>query len=425
MSSPALPMLRTRPLQEVLHAANMRVALLAVTLASFFLFVLGLFMLRFYMLDNLHLSARSVAYTVEAAVVFGDADAAAEDLRSITANRSLAAAYVLDHAGKVIAHWEELDDSLWYVGERLLAGLFIDQPAVAEIRHGGRLVGSVRLHGAGHDLLRFILVAIACGIFALGTSIWVASRLSRRDSSQIVRPLRRLAEVTARARREHRFDAQLEPARISEVQRLSEDVAALFRELTLWQGKMRDHAEQLAYQANHDALTGLCNRACFEAQATEVISLLTGHGTGMAALFFIDVDYFKSINDTHGHEVGDVVLHAIARRLRARVREDDLLARLGGDEFAALLYPLDDPTQAERIAQSMMDGMRQPIGLPEGATLQASLSVGVAFLPVAPNDTLAGWMKYADQAMYAAKRAGRGRYVVFSGATENGGEKDE
>ena len=55
----------------------------------------------------------------------------------------------------------------------------------------------------------------------------------------------------------------------------------------------------------------------------------------------------------------------------------------------------------------MMDGMRQPIGLPEGATLQASLSVGVAFLPVAPNDTLAGWMKYADQAMYAAKRAGR------------------
>lgn len=73
----------------------------------------------------------------------------------------------------------------------------------------------------------------------------------------------------------------------------------------------------------------------------------------------------------------------------------------------------------------MMDGMRQPIGLPEGATLQASLSVGVAFLPVAPNDTLAGWMKYADQAMYAAKRAGRGRYVVFSGATENGGEKDE
>ncbi|WP_205204855.1 GGDEF domain-containing protein [Azonexus hydrophilus] len=188
---------------------------------------------------------------------------------------------------------------------------------------------------------------------------------------------------------------------------------------------MRDHAEQLAYQANHDALTGLCNRACFEAQATEVISLLTGHGTGMAALFFIDVDYFKSINDTHGHEVGDVVLHAIARRLRARVREDDLLARLGGDEFAALLYPLDDPTQAERIAQSMMDGMRQPIGLPEGATLQASLSVGVAFLPVAPNDTLAGWVKYADQAMYAAKRAGRGRYVVFSGATENGGEKDE
>ncbi|WP_205204856.1 CHASE sensor domain-containing protein [Azonexus hydrophilus] len=232
MSSPALPMLRTRPLQEVLHVANMRVALLAVTLASLFLFVLGLFMLRFYMLDNLHLSARSVAYTVGAAVVFGDADAAAEDLRSITANRSLAAAYVLDHAGKVIAHWEELDDSLWYVGERLLAGLFIDQPAVAEIRHGGRLVGSVRLHGAGHDLLRFILVAIACGIFALGTSIWVASRLSRRDSSQIVRPLRRLAEVTARARREHRFDAQLEPARISEVQRLSEDVAALFRELT-------------------------------------------------------------------------------------------------------------------------------------------------------------------------------------------------
>jgi diguanylate cyclase (GGDEF)-like protein len=412
---------RTRPLQEVLHAANMRVALLAVTLASLFLFVLGLFMLRFYMLDNLQLSARTVAYTVEAAVVFGDAEAAAEDLRSIAANRSLAAAYVLDHADQVIAHWEAREEGVWSMGERLLAGIFLDEPALAEIRHAGRRVGSVRLYGAGHDLLRFILVGIACGILALGASIWGASHLSRRDSRQIVRPLRKLAEVTAQARREHRFDAQLEPARISELQRLGEDVAALFSELTVWQEKMRDHAAQLAHQASHDALTGLANRAHFEAQATEVVNLLAGREERVAALFFIDVDCFKTINDTRGHEVGDIVLQTIARRLRARVREDDLLARLGGDEFAALFYPLDDPAQAERIAQSMVDGMAQPIGLPEGATLQVSLSIGVAFLPASPHDTLAGWMKCADQAMYAAKRAGRARFALFAERKENSG----
>lgn len=423
MNTPPMHSSETRPLQEILHLANMRVAVLAMVFSGFFLFALGLFMLRVYMLDNLHLAARTAAYTLEAAVVFGDDQAASEDLRSIAANRALAAAYVYDHAGRLITQWQALDDSLWAVGERLLAAVLLNQPAVVEIQHTGRRVGSVRLYGAGHDLLRFILVAAACGLFALGASLWVAARLSRRNSAQIVRPLRALAEMTAQARREHRFDARPENSCISELQHLGEDVAALFHELGMWQGKMRDHAAQLAHQANHDALTGLCNRAHFEAQAESVVDLLAGKNSPGAALFFIDIDHFKSINDTHGHEVGDAVLRAIGRRLRARLRENDVLARLGGDEFAALLYPLEDVAQAQRVAQNMLEAMAQPIVLPEGGTLQTSLSIGVALLPPAPQASLAAWVRRADQAMYCVKRAGRGAFAVFSeNQEENEGE---
>lgn len=399
-------------LARVLHRANLRIVLTAVLLAGVSLFALSMIALRFYMLDNLALSARSVAYAVEAAVVFGDRDAAAEALELMVANRPVSVAYVFDRDGKEVTRWQAKENEGWGALEKLVAGIFFARPAIEAILHNGYEIGVVELQGSGRDLTAFVLVALVCGLIALILCGIVALRLSRRASMEIVQPLRHLAAITAVARRERWFGARVEPAAIAELRSLGDDFNALLAELTSWQEQMRIHNATLAHQANHDPLTGLANRAHFEERLDQALDMMRDNG-GHAALFFIDVDRFKSINDEFGHEVGDIVLCIIARRLRAKVREGDLVARLGGDEFAVLLLPLGDLSQARRIAGSMLEGMAEPIELPSGVALNVSLSIGIAFFPDHATDA-AGLLKKADEAMYESKRAGRGVYSVAS-----------
>ncbi len=401
---------RVPTLAAVLHRANLRVVLIAVLLAGASLFALSLIALRFYMVDNLALSARSVAYAVEAAAVFGDRDAAAEALEQMVANRPVSSASVFDRDGRELARWQANENGGWALLEKLMAGIFLDRPAIEPIRHNGQLIGVVELQGSGRDLAAFVLVALVCGLISLLLCAVVASRLSRRASMKIIEPLHRLAAATARARHERQFGQRVEPAAIAELHALGNDFNALLAELASWQEQMQNHNETLTYQANHDPLTGLANRAHFEVRLGQILDTVRASG-GRAALFFIDADRFKSVNDELGHEVGDVVLCSIARRLRAKIREGDFAARLGGDEFAVLLSPLGDLSQARRIAGNMLDSMAEPVELPSGEALQVSLSIGIAFFPDHATDA-AGLLKKADEAMYESKRAGRGVYSV-------------
>lgn len=397
-------------LAAVLHNANLRIALVALALASVSIVIVGLVSLRVYMIDNLGLSARNIAYTVEAAVVFNDREAANETLRQMAGNHLVASAYVIDRDGDELTRWEGTSKNAWSGPEHLLASVLLAQPAIEAIHHGGQQVGIVKLYGSGRNLLIFMIVCLGCGICCLALCGFVASRLSRRSSLAIAEPLLHLAAVAAKARSERQFKYRVQPMDIAELQSLGDDFNALLKELESWREQMLDHNEQLNFKANHDPLTGLANRAHFETRLA--LALKTAHEKSeRIALFFIDADRFKSINDELGHEVGDAVLCAIARRLRSRVREDDLVARLGGDEFAVLLAPLGSPSQAGRIAGNILDSMVEPIELPSGNTLNTSLSVGIALYPDHATDAT-GLLKKADEAMYGSKRAGRGVYSV-------------
>jgi len=411
MSATDSPGSATRPLlATVLHNANLRIALVALVLASVSMVIVGLATLRVYMIDNLDLSARNVAYTVEAAVVFNDREAANETLRQMAGNHLVASAYVIDADGDEITRWENKSTSVWYVPEHMLASLLLAQPAIEAIKHGGKQVGIVKLYGSGRNLLVFILACLGCGICCLALCGFVASKLSRRSSLAIVEPLQHLAAVAAKARCERQFNYRVRPMDIAELQVLGEDFNALLKELESWREQILNQNELLSFKADHDPLTGLSNRAHFDARLALALKTARENGERIS-LFFIDVDRFKSINDELGHEVGDAVLCAIARRLRSRVREGDFVARLGGDEFAVLLTPLCSPLQAGRIAASILDSMVEPIELPSGNTLNASLSVGIALYPDHATDAI-GLLKKADEAMYGSKRAGRGVYSV-------------
>lgn len=170
--------------------------------------------------------------------------------------------------------------------------------------------------------------------------------------------------------------------------------------------------EALQAQATRDALTGLVNRRVFD-EALET-TMRRPARAGMA-LVLIDVDAFKSINDAHGHPVGDDVLVHLAAVLGEQVRaEDAVLSRLGGDELAVLLPGCTSEVAAQR-AEQLLDAVRgRPLPLVDGSYLPLSISVGVAHLPEHSGD-LRGLYSAADAALYDAKRAGRGRVAVASG----------
>jgi diguanylate cyclase (GGDEF)-like protein len=162
-------------------------------------------------------------------------------------------------------------------------------------------------------------------------------------------------------------------------------------------------------QARVDALTGLVNRRVFD---EALASSATGRDTTGTALVLIDVDSFKTINDSHGHPVGDQALVHLARLLRDQVRaEDGVLSRLGGDELAVLL-PGCGAAVAARRAEDLRTAVRcNPLLLPDGTLLTLSISLGVAHLPPGAADPTALYSA-ADRALYQAKRAGRGRVAV-------------
>jgi diguanylate cyclase (GGDEF)-like protein len=157
---------------------------------------------------------------------------------------------------------------------------------------------------------------------------------------------------------------------------------------------------QLAHEALHDPLTGLSNRKLFFSRANEALDYALDH-RHKAAVIYIDLDDFKMINDGFGHDVGDEVLNAVARRLKANVRSDDTVARLGGDEFAIVLHGIERSEVAEFMVEKLRAVLQEPFAVGQHS-LAATGSIGVA---VAPDQGLDvdRLLRMADEAMYRAK----------------------
>ncbi|MGI8477000.1 MAG: bifunctional diguanylate cyclase/phosphodiesterase, partial [Thermomicrobiales bacterium] len=187
-------------------------------------------------------------------------------------------------------------------------------------------------------------------------------------------------------------------------------------EPSLWQGVMLDLTEhkmmkdQLEHLALHDVLTGLPNRALFTQRLQHAVAR-TGRMHSYVALLFIDVDNFKGVNDSMGHEAGDELLTAVARRLSGLTRPGDTVARLGGDEFTIPLEDLTGHHHAMAVSERVLEAFRRPFHI-SGRMVFATPSIGVALsdgMEPRPLDVL----RDADMAMYDAERAGKGRVRLF------------
>ncbi len=174
----------------------------------------------------------------------------------------------------------------------------------------------------------------------------------------------------------------------------------------------RKHAEQqLLYDAFHDGLTGLANRSLFLDRLGVALASLKRDSEGRFAVLFLDLDRFKTVNDSLGHTVGDRLLVEIARRLERQMRPSDTVARLGGDEFAVIAGGVRDGAGAAHIAERIQQALVAPFRI-GGQEVFVTTSIGIA-LPDDATVAAESLLRDADLAMYRAKAAGRGRYEVF------------
>jgi diguanylate cyclase (GGDEF)-like protein/PAS domain S-box-containing protein len=171
--------------------------------------------------------------------------------------------------------------------------------------------------------------------------------------------------------------------------------------------------ERTHYFAHHDDLTRLVNRAVFRKRLEEAIALASSDRRGLA-VFYLDLDRFKQVNDSRGHEVGDRVLVEVAKRMRGAVRSIDTLARIGGDEFAAILPFMEDPEAAIQLAQRLIDLVASPIVIDIEAS-NIGVSIGIALFPQ-HGLTIDALLRHADRALYEAKHSGRNTFCINASA---------
>ena len=169
--------------------------------------------------------------------------------------------------------------------------------------------------------------------------------------------------------------------------------------------------KKIEYQSYHDSLTGLPNRILFHDRLDHALKKAQRHET-ILALFSIDLDHFKEINDSLGHQVGDKLLQATTRKLFSIIEDQDTLSRLGGDEFAIIIERLTKGQEASTFAKKILEVLKEPLEI-DGHTLYISSSIGISLYPT-DGDDAEDLLKFADSAMYKAKDEGRNTFQYYS-----------
>lgn len=187
---------------------------------------------------------------------------------------------------------------------------------------------------------------------------------------------------------------------------LGDGIAITSRDVT----EHRRRSDHVHYLAHHDHLTGLANRTLLYDRLGEALQRAQNHGQGVA-VFLVDIDYFKQINDTLGHADGDVLLATVGKRLLASVRESDIVARVGGDEFVIVMPDFRSVEDLEHCGEQMIRNASQPFEI-GGRKINLTLSAGISVFP-RDGRTADDLLRNADAAMYAVKDSGRNSFCVF------------
>ena len=272
-------------------------------------------------------------------------------------------------------NWWTLRHSLALVGILVLAVLF----------SAGRIVVLVRRIAGKNEELR---------------------RANEKDSA-ILQLIGAMQEVRVK----NQFTSQVSLPEADELASLGSEFNHMIEELRVRDLAMADAEAKLQQQALSDALTGLPNRRLLSDRLSQSIATARRDGS-MVAVLYIDLDGFKLVNDSFGHNFGDVLLVRVAERIASRIRKADTLSRLGGDEFAVVISSLKAINQAELLAESLLQIIAKPFEI-DGQEITIGASIGICVFPHQANDE-SELLQFADSAMYSAKRSGKNGAVLFT-----------
>lgn len=407
----------------ILFGVGVSAAVLIVCAAGFITH--DLIRIKRAMSENLNVQARIIAAQAERPLLSGDRQALWFVLQALDANAGVSAAWIRTLAGETVAAYHRNPAAPLEIPAAAFKDAAVTRSHVTlrvPIQNYGETVGYVDIAAEksmlSRDLQHYALIAVATLLVALAAAFVLSSGLQ----SIISAPVLALRDVAKRVISERNYALRAPSGNDDELGELTANFNDMLdhmeqRDAMLEQQvKERTHElvrlnDQLKHQAYHDALTRLPNRALLDDRLTLAIAQAERY-RGKLAVMFLDLDNFKQINDTLGHEYGDELLRQVAVRLRNAIRSNDTVARLGGDEFTIVATEIESPDDAAQVASTIIRAVREPYEI-IGKESQLTVSIGISIYPD-DGDHVSVLKRNADTAMYHAKDRGRNNYQFFS-----------
>ncbi len=380
-------------------------------------------LLRQSLLQEVQILAQDLSRNCSVALVFDDRPAAAEILNSLASKPQVVFSSITSARGDVFASYRrsaQVDEKSGFLVEydtkqaAFFTGTYLN--VISPIIFNREQIGTLYIR-TGMDTLHQVLWRyVAFGLSGLLGALVLAWLLALWLQRLIARPIEGLAATMLAVATEKDYSRRVTMDRSDELGTLVENFNEMLNQIQTRDLELQEKQERLNYLAYHDALTGLANRLRFDDRLHLALKKARGLGHRVA-LFFIDLDRFKNINDSLGHRTGDGVLKEVATRLAKVIRKGDTLARLGGDEFVIICEQAGDRPGIVSLAQNIQQVLNQSL-LIGHQELFVSGSIGVSIFPE-DGECVESLMQCADVAMYQAKELGRNTFQFFTpGLTE-------
>jgi len=385
---------------------------------------------------RLAIQAKIIANNSMSSVIFDDPSSAEEILSALKADSSiLDATIVVSGRSNNFAHYNNpnsdsdklLNKELFALEKWLQMRLLVKHEIVYRDKNIAAVLITASLSDLYHNNLQYIYVALLISFISMFLTMLLSNVLLKR----IIEPILTLTKTAKRITTINNYSLRVEKLSEDEVGDLTRSFNEMLDEI-----QRKDHVlektvaertseliqlnKKFQHQATHDPLTGLANRLLFDDRLQLELSHAHRLGKKVAVMYF-DLDHFKAVNDTLGHDTGDELLIAVTQRMKDLVREDDTLCRIGGDEFTLILNAIESSSDIELVAQKMLSVFSDPFFC-NNHELSISSSIGISLYPE-HTQSKEQLKQFADIAMYYSKQSGRNNYCFFMPEMQKENEK--
>jgi len=405
---------KNQPIKVKLGLINLVTVLIAVVPVVCVTLSYEYYSVRRAMIQNAEAQAEIIGSNVAAATAFADPESAQEILQALHASPDIIQAVLFLPNGRPLASYARSGasplDTRWAPDAE---GSYVRRQVIVverNVRLKENTVGWLAMETSMQPLVDRLNLYLLVNFFAMMLGFAIAYPLSRRLKESITKPLSDLMAVANQVttnqdyRREHQVNDS------------DDEVGKLSRAFDGMLSSIHERDLKLSHMAYYDNVTGLNNRHYFMERLEQVVDNSLRYGTN-CCLMFIDLDNFKTVNDTHGHEVGDELLRDVSRALQNVLRDTDVVCRIGGDEFAVIIENNKGMKGPCLLARKIIRKLSAPITL-QGLELQIGASIGLASCPDTATN-VSDLLRNADTAMYWAKEQGKNDFRVYERHEDN------